>query len=130
MVAVTPASLVRGHFAARRIVKPSPQQFETLALEQLDMLYRVARRLTRDSAAAEDLVQETYVRALRGRDSFDLKTHGIRPWLLRIMHNLHVSRGEREARQPTALADNHLEAATALSQSCPPPWDRNSFDGM
>src|SRR4029079_1388719 len=92
-------------------VKPSPEQFEHLALEQLDLLYRIARRLTRDPASAEDLVQETYVRALRARDTFDLQAHGIRPWLLRIMHNLHISRAEREARQPAALEDEQLEAS-------------------
>src|SRR4051812_3362147 len=83
-------------------LKPTVEQFEQLALEQLDTLYRVARRLTRDANRAEDLVQETYVRALRARETFDLTTHGIRPWLLRIMHNVNVSRAEREVRQPTA----------------------------
>ena len=93
------------------------------------MLYRVARRLTREPSAAEDLVQETYVRALRGRDSFDLKSHGIRPWLVRIMHNLYVSRGERENRQPAALDQEQLEAA-ATSGADAVPWDLASVDGM
>ena len=102
-----------------------------MALEQLDMLYRVARRLTRDPAGAEDLVQETYMRALRARDSFDLQAHGIRPWLLRIMHNLHISRAEREGRQPTALEDEQLEASAMASASTPlPPLPEGSFEGM
>src|SRR6185437_6355076 len=103
------AVIARRLFPTGKDLKPTSEQFEALALEQLDMLYRVARRLTRDAAAAEDLVQETYLRALRGRDSFDLKAHGIRPWLLRIMHNLHVSRGERESRQPAALDQEQLQ---------------------
>jgi RNA polymerase sigma-70 factor (ECF subfamily) len=115
-------------------VKPTPQQFEQLALEQLDLLYRVARRLTRDPARAEDLVQETFVRALRGRDSFDLQAHGIRPWLLRIMHNVHVSRAEREGRQPAAIEDEQLEAAgaggPAGGASGQPPYELASFDAM
>ena len=78
------------------------QQFEKLALEQMDTLYRVARRLTRDPERANDLVQETYLRAFRAKDSFQLKEYGIRPWLLRIMQNLHYSRSDRERRQPTA----------------------------
>ena len=86
-------------------------QFETLAMEHLDMLYRVARRMTRDDATAEDLVQETYLRALRSYRSFDLKEFGIRPWLLRIMHNLHATRYQREKRQPIAIDDAKLEAA-------------------
>lgn len=112
----------------RSALKPTPEQFEALALEQLDTLYRVARRITRDAGRAEDLVQETYVRALRARDSFDLQSHGIRPWLLRIMHNVHVSRAEREGRQPTAIEDEQLEAA-AKAQT-PPLIDPASFEGM
>ncbi len=86
-------------------------EFDRLALEQLDTLYRVARRLTRDPAAAEDLVQETYLRALKAKDGFDLQTFGIRPWLLRIMHNLHISRAGRDQRQPVAIDDERLDGA-------------------
>src|SRR5947207_15440505 len=92
-------------------MKPSLDQFQKLALEHTDMLYRVARRITRDTTDAEDLVQETYLRAFRSRESFELEEFGIRPWLLRIMHNLHVSRAGRERRQPQAIDEEHLEAA-------------------
>ena len=87
------------------------EQFEKLALEQTDTLYRVARRLTRDPERASDLVQETFLRAFRAKDSFQLKEYGIRPWLLRIMHNLHFSRSDRERRQPVAMEDASLESA-------------------
>lgn len=99
-------------------------------MEQLDLLYRVARRLTHNASASEDLVQETYVRALRARDTFDLQAHGIRPWLLRIMHNLHVSRGERESRQPTALQHDQLEASAPPGPLTPAAWDHGSLEGM
>lgn len=85
--------------------------FERLALDQMDTLYRVARRLTRDPERANDLVQETYLRAFRAKDSFELKEYGIRPWLLRIMQNQHFSRSGREQRQPVAMEDASLEAA-------------------
>jgi RNA polymerase sigma-70 factor (ECF subfamily) len=85
--------------------------FEKLALDQMDTLFRVARRMTRDAERANDLVQETYLRAFRARDSFELKEYGIRPWLLRIMKNLHFSRSDREQRQPVAMEDGSLEAA-------------------
>jgi len=103
-----------------------PNEFERLALEQLDMLYRIARRLTRDPQRAEDLVQETYLRALRGRDGFQLESFGIRPWLVRILQNLHFSRGARESREPTALEDAQLESARGSD----PPWEGDGFDGM
>ena len=112
------------------LLKPTREQFEQLALEQLDLLYRIARRLTRDPVWAEDLVQETYVRALRARESFELQDHGIRPWLLRIMHNVHVSRAERESRQPAAMEDDQLESSARLAGSAPTPYDQTSFQGM
>ena len=96
-----------GHDNSMKLNRP---EFEVLAMEHLDMLYRIARRLTRDEATAEDLVQETYLRALRSYQSFDLKEFGIRPWLLRILHNLHATRYQREKRQPLAIDDAQLQA--------------------
>jgi RNA polymerase sigma-70 factor (ECF subfamily) len=103
-------------------MKISRDQFEKLALEQLDLLYRVARRLTRDADRAADLVQETFVRALKAQSTFNLEAHGIRPWLVRIMHNLHFSRSEREKRQPVTMEAGPLEAA-----SLPAPAERFPF---
>src|SRR5215212_8907731 len=98
-------------------MKPSSEQFEALALDQLDTLYRVANRLTRDPERAGDLVQETYLRAFRSRDSFDLKEHGMRPWLLRILRNLHLSRVDREKRQPVAVDGEALDSFNAGGQT-------------
>ena len=106
--------------------------FEKLALDQMDTLYRVARRLTRDGERASDLVQETYLRAFRAKESFQLKEYGIRPWLLRIMQNLHFSRSGRERRQPIAMEDGGLEAADldALPETVgvPMPLDIEEMD--
>jgi RNA polymerase sigma-70 factor (ECF subfamily) len=113
-------------------VKLNRKQFEGLALEQLDTLYRVARRLTGDPGRAQDLVQETYLRALRGAADFKLEDFGIRPWLLRIMQNLHTSRGERESRQPRAMDDQHLAAFAHEAPTPAPPTDDGQalFDSM
>ncbi len=115
-------------------MKLSRDEFERTALEHLDTLYRIARRLTHDAVRAEDLVQETFLRALRGRDAFRLQPFGMRPWLLRIMHNQHYSQSERDRRQPTPLDGEHLDAATHsehLHAASPlPPLSQGSFDGM
>src|SRR5258708_16119742 len=103
-------------------------EFEQLAMEHLDMLYRIARRLTRDEATAEDLVQETYLRAIRSYESFDLKEYGIRPWLLRILHNLHTSRYKREKRQPQAIEDEQLQAVAQSTDEA--AIAGNLWDGM
>src|SRR4051794_147188 len=102
--------------------------FERLALEHLDAVYRVARTLTRNPAEAEDLVQETYLRALRAWDGFDLREYGIKPWLLRILHNLHIGRATREAKQPKAMEDDHLQAIPQPGEDFSPPggaWEAN-----
>ena len=96
-----------------RTMKLPPEQFEKLALEQMDTLYRVAGRLTRDPERAGDLVQETYLRAFRSRDAFELQEHGIRPWLLRIMRNLHLSKADRDRRQPVAVDGETLDTMNA-----------------
>jgi RNA polymerase sigma-70 factor (ECF subfamily) len=101
-------------------MKLPPQEFEKLALAQLDTLHRVAGRLTRDAERAADLVQETYLRAFRSRDAFDLQEHGIRPWLLRIMRNLHLSKADRDRRQPVAVDGETLDA---LNAGAPAPGD-------
>lgn len=110
-------------------MKPAAEEFERLALEQLDTVYRVARRLARDPARAEDLVQETYLRALKARDSFNLQEYGIRPWLLRILYNLHLSRAEREGRQPVGIEEEHLAQTPAKPEGAPPVYPGN-FEGM
>jgi RNA polymerase sigma-70 factor, ECF subfamily len=60
--------------------------FEDLALPLFDQLYNFAHWLTQDRAEAEDLVQETYAKALRGFASFQMGTN-FRAWMFRILRN-------------------------------------------
>jgi RNA polymerase sigma-70 factor, ECF subfamily len=60
--------------------------FEELALPLFDQLFNFARWLTHDQAEAEDLVQETYTKALRGFGSFQQGTN-FRAWIYRILRN-------------------------------------------
>lgn len=68
--------------------------FASYVLPEMQLLYRVALRLTGQAADAEDLVQDTLVRAYRALDRFD----GAYPraWLLTILRNTHVNRGRRQ----------------------------------
>src|SRR5579864_6718969 len=63
-----------------------PVSFEELAVPLFDQLYNFAHWLTRDRTEAEDLVQETYTKALRGFPSFQLGTN-FRAWMYRILRN-------------------------------------------
>jgi RNA polymerase sigma-70 factor (ECF subfamily) len=98
--------------------------------EPIDSLFRMARRLTRDPARAEDLVQETYVRALASREGFNLLEFGMKPWLLRILYNLHLNRAAREKRFPTALPDDVLDSSTPYRQGDGLPITLNSDEAM
>ena len=104
-------------------MKLSRHEFDKLAIEHLDMLYRLARRMTRDANRAEDLVQDTYVRAFNASDNFELKAYGIRPWLIRILRNVHFSKSQREKRHPSTMEDDELQANAgdgALAGAAPP----------
>src|SRR3954453_12620008 len=84
-----------------RLVSPA---FEAEALASLDSLYRAALRLTRRPADAEDLVQETYLKAFRAADSFEPGTN-LRAWLFTILHNTARNRARDRARE-TVTADS------------------------
>lgn len=73
--------------------------FEAEALEHLDSLYGGALRMTRKPADAEDLVQETFMRAFRARDRFTPGTN-MRAWLYRIMTNTYISTYRQKQRRP------------------------------
>ena len=63
-----------------------PDSFEELAMPLFDQLYNFAHWLTRNREEAEDLVQETYAKALKGFSSFQVGTN-FRAWMYRILRN-------------------------------------------
>ena len=73
--------------------------FETEALTFLDALYRTGLRMTRSEAEAEDLVQETYIKAFRHRDQFTPGTN-LKAWLFRILTNTFINQYRRKAARP------------------------------
>ena len=80
---------------------PERVEFEEAVLALADDVWRVARRLARDVPEAEDLVQETYVRAIRSWRSYERGTN-LRAWLLRILHNYAIDQARRRQRAPDA----------------------------
>jgi RNA polymerase sigma-70 factor (ECF subfamily) len=77
----------------------SKDPFEVEALSFLDALYRTALRMTRSEADAEDLVQETYIRAFRFREQFTPGTN-LKAWLFRILTNTFINTYRRRQSQP------------------------------
>ncbi len=81
---------------------PARRAFDDEALALADDVWRVARRLTRDHQAAEDLVQDAYARAFRAWRSYEQGTN-MRAWLLRIVHNLAIDNARKQQRTPEQL---------------------------
>ena len=75
--------------------------FEHYVLPEVEVMLRVARSLTRNRADAEDLVQDTLIRAFKAIDRFDGRHP--RAWLLTILRNTHINRNRR--RRPELLRD-------------------------
>lgn len=87
--------------------------FEADALASLDSLYRTALRLTRVPADAEDLVQETYLKAFRAAGSFKPGTN-LRAWLFTILHNTARNRVRDRARDAVSIDSDLVERAAEL----------------
>jgi RNA polymerase sigma-70 factor (ECF subfamily) len=93
---------------------PSRQAgFERVAMPHMDSVYRMARRLTGNESEAEDLVQDTFLRAYRAFDTFELRQYGAKPWLLKILHNTFYTRMGRNARETTLGEDFDFETLAA-----------------
>lgn len=98
-------------------------KFEAVALPHLDAVYRMARTLTPIEAEAEDLCQETFIRAFRAFEAFELREHGAKPWLLRILHNAFYSLKGRQRRQPTLVENlDHERMSEELDREAPVPF--------
>lgn len=76
----------------------SKTEFETLALEHMDALYASALRLTRSPKDAEDLVQDTFLKAFRFFDSFERGTN-IKAWLFKILTNTFINKYRRRVKE-------------------------------
>ncbi len=84
--------------------------FEREALACLDSLYRTALRLSRDRTDAEDLVQETYLKAFRAADRFEPGTN-LRAWLFTILHNTARNRFRDRARDTVDFNSDLVDRA-------------------
>ena len=92
MIALATSRIVSIALRYRRVFSKDlalkSNDFRQLAVEEMDAVYRMAFHLTRHPDEAADLVQETYLRALKAESGFELRERGIRPWLFKILHNV------------------------------------------
>lgn len=83
-------------------------RFQRDALPLLDSLYGAALRMTRNPADAEDLVQETMLRAYRAFDRFEEGTN-LKAWLFRIMTNAYINTYRKRQREPQKVSADEIE---------------------
>ncbi|MCH6196482.1 sigma-70 family RNA polymerase sigma factor [Corynebacterium mastitidis] len=83
------------------------RRFEHEALPLLDQLYGGALKMTRNPADAEDLVQETYMKAFQAFDRFQAGTN-LKAWLYRIMTNTYINSYRKKQRQPVQTSAEEM----------------------
>jgi len=83
------------------------QRFTDQAMPLLDQLYAAALRMTRNPADAEDLVQETFLKAFAAFGSFTQGTN-LRAWLYRILTNTYINGYRKKQRQPVVTATDEI----------------------
>jgi RNA polymerase sigma-70 factor (ECF subfamily) len=92
------------------------------AVAFLDGLFSTALRLTRDRAAAEDLVQDTYLKAVRFADRFEPGTN-LRSWLYTILHNTFRNELRDAGRDPVDVDSDMVAAAVDRTRTFESPED-------
>ena len=109
-------------------------RFANDALPHLNQLHAYARRMTRNAVDAEDLVQETMLKAYTGFATFCEGTN-IRAWLFRIMTNTYINGWRRAQRRPSEyladhITDQHLAAQGRHSSQGPRSAELDALDGL
>jgi RNA polymerase sigma-70 factor (ECF subfamily) len=84
------------------------ERFEREVLPLLPNLYSAALRMTRNPTDAEDLVQETYLRAYRGFSGFEEGTN-LRAWMYRILTNTFINSYRKKQREPVTVQEDDLD---------------------
>jgi len=99
--------------------------FEEEALTHAEQLYRIALRLTGSPQSAEDLVQDTYLRAFRSWQSYKPGTN-LAAWLATIMRNANLDELRRQSRRPVQEPlddDGDYYLYNRLAEASPQPQD-------
>src|SRR3990170_5008529 len=100
------------------------RRFQADALPLLDSLYGAALRMTRNPQDAEDLVQETMLRAYRAFDRFEAGTN-LKAWLFRILTNAYINTYRKKQREPRKVSSDELEDFDLYQElkSHDPQWE-------
>ena len=101
-----------------------PSVFEDLALPLLPALYNIAYWLTRNASDAEDLVQETFLKSLRGFAGFEAGSN-FKAWIFRILRNTYLTSRSGLAARRTVALEEELDKG---SESGPGAYPESAID--
>ncbi len=94
--------------AASPTVKTKHEEFKREAIPHMDLLYNYALRMSGSRDDAEDLIQETYLKAYRFWDKYEKGTN-IRAWLFRILRNSYINRYRKETKEPDTVDYDEIQ---------------------
>lgn len=105
------------------VIPPNPlhKEFEQQTLPHMEVLYNYALRMTGNRDDANDLLQETFLKAYRFWDKFEQGTN-LRAWLFRIMKNTYINLYRKESKEPDKVDYDEIEGFYNLIR------DQNSDD--
>jgi RNA polymerase sigma-70 factor (ECF subfamily) len=103
--------------------------FHRHLLAEMELVRQKALSLAGNVNEADELAQQTFLKALGAASRFELREHGMRPWLLRILKNCFYTKRTREGRGPRQVADLEWAAGSAGPPSdASPIWNRHDFN--
>ena len=102
-------------------------KFEDIAYEHMDALYSTALRMTRNPQEAEDLVQDTYLRAYRFYDKFQQGTN-FRAWIFKILTNTFINRYRKKIRTPQKVDLEKVAFGIESKEEFEEPVEWESYD--
>ena len=99
------------HHMPHTVYRQSGQKpdFNTIVEQELEILFRIARQLTGNDQAAEDVVSQTLYQAAKAWEQFDGRHP--RSWLITILRNAHYRSSNRQKNQPTVSIEDSVEPA-------------------
>ena len=108
LVLLTPFAGFSGMAFLSRSTQKKQREFEEEAVPHMDVLYNFALRTTGNADDANDLLQETFLKAYRFWDKYEKGTN-IRAWLFRIMKNSYINRYRKETKEPDTVDYENVE---------------------
>lgn len=104
----------------KRVAAGDAHAFRMLVARQAPPLIALARRMLRDEAEAEDIVQEALVRLWRSAATLELGPYGLKPWLRRVVSNLCIDR---------MRSAQHLDVTDEVPEVAEPPRQLDAIEG-